>query len=133
MAMVGGISKGGFMEKKELLKNKVLYALGKMLKYTVLVAIIGIIIGIAIKLIFDVNLSTTYKILGGIIIFGAVASQFGAGNMHRDYNYNMAKMSSNNKFDSFSTNMDESILFAIIGGVGGILVFLAGILVERFL
>ncbi|SRR5690554_1221956 len=133
MTMVGGISKGGFMEKKESILNKVLYALGKMLKYILIVATIGIILGFVIDLIFDVNLSTTYKILGGIIIFGAVASQFGAGNMHRDYNYNMSKMSSNSKFDSFNTNMDESILFAIIGGLGGILVFLAGVLVESFL
>ena len=75
------------MEKKESILNKVLYALGKMLKYILIVATIGIILGFVIDLIFDVNLSTTYKILGGIIIFGAVASQFGAGNMHRAVSY----------------------------------------------
>ena len=135
MTMGGVISKGGRMEeKKESLIDKLMYALMKTLKYVVLVVAIALVVGFVLSLIFDFTLTTTYKVLGGVIIFGAVASQFGTGNMHRDYNYNMSKMSNDNgKFDGFSKNMSDSIVFTIIGGIGGILVFVIGTVIDRFM
>ena len=126
--------KGVNMDREETFLSKLVYAINKVMKYSLLVTLIGLVIGFVISLFVDAHISTIYKILGGIIVFGAVASQFGTGNIHRDYTYNMAKSSNHatGKFDNFNKNMDESLVFALIGGIGGILVFIVGYFSEGF-
>lgn len=107
------------------------YGLVKMLKYIVLIVVIGTVGSYLIHYFWEHNLSTVLKIMGGVIVFIGLASQLGTGGFNRDYNYNMAKMSNPDlvKYERGAAKMDENLIFMVIFALAGLIVLGIGFIV----
>lgn len=107
------------------------YGLVKMLKYIVIIVIVGIVVSYLIHYFREYNLSTVLKIVGGVLVFIGLASQLGTGRFNRDYNYNMVKMTNPDllKYEKGEAKMDENLIFMTIFAIAGLIVLGMGFLV----
>ncbi|MBE0450578.1 MAG: hypothetical protein IBX70_07015 [Clostridia bacterium] len=107
------------------------YGLIKMVKYILLIAVVGFVISYLIHYFRAYNLSTVLKIVGGVLVFIGLASQLGTGGFNRDYNYNMVKMTNPDlvKYERGAAKMDENLIFMTIFAIAGLIVLGIGFLV----
>ncbi len=56
-------------------------------------ALVGLILSFVIHMFTEREFAFVLKIVGGVYVFAGLASQMGSAGINRDYNYNMAKMS----------------------------------------
>ncbi len=107
------------------------YGLKKMIKYILLIVVVGTVISFLIHYFREYNLSTVLKIVGGVIVFIGLASQLGNSGFSRDYNYNMVKMTNPDllKYERGAAKMDENLIFMSIFAIAGLIVLGIGFLV----
>ena len=106
------------------------YGLKKMLRYILIILVIGILISYLIHYFGDYNLSTVFKIVGGVIVFIGLASQLGTSKSTKNYRYDTVKMTNPDllEYEKASAKMDENLIFLIIFAVAGLIILGFGFL-----
>ena len=120
------------MEPKKKLEN-FKYGLTKLLKYILILLVVGVVISYSIHYFGNYNLSTVLKIVGGVFVFIGLTSQLGGGGTSkRDYKYNTVRVINPDllEYEKGVAKMDENLIFLIIFAVAGLSVLGIGFLVQ---